>query len=133
MTNTAEVSNENKFVTGTSGFGKTFIDMKYQGFPDGRVTVNGQPLPLCLDIINHSPTGFSYGYEGSGCAQLALAIMICEFGRDLELHPVSYQEFKRGIIAKFPQNKPFELTTSEVKAWIQNYLTNQENRSLWQF
>lgn len=31
-------------------------------------------LPLRTDIINHSPTGFSWGYKGSGCSQLALAI-----------------------------------------------------------
>ena len=29
-----------------------------------------QPLPLRLDLFNHSPTGFSWGYGGSGPAQL---------------------------------------------------------------
>jgi len=33
------------------------------------------PLPLRLDIRNHSPTGFNCGYQGSGAAQLALAIL----------------------------------------------------------
>jgi hypothetical protein len=28
-----------------------------------------------LDLFNHSPTGFEYGYAGSGPAQLALAIL----------------------------------------------------------
>lgn len=31
------------------------------------------PLPLRTDLCNHSPTGFCWGYHGSGPAQLALA------------------------------------------------------------
>ena len=33
------------------------------------------PLHKRLDLANHSPTGFSWGYGGSGPAQLALAIL----------------------------------------------------------
>lgn len=32
-------------------------------------------LPLHLEIYSHSPTGFNWGYYGSGPAQLALAIL----------------------------------------------------------
>ena len=32
------------------------------------------PLDMRLDLRNHSPTGFSWGYRGSGPAQLGLAI-----------------------------------------------------------
>lgn len=58
-------------------------------------------------IFNHSPDGFSVGYLGSGCAQLALAILlkICDKG----IAVAQYQEFKRKVIAKLPQNKPFEI------------------------
>ena len=34
-----------------------------------------RPLDLRLDLFNHSPTGFEWGYGGSGPAQLALAIL----------------------------------------------------------
>lgn len=52
-------------------------------------------------VFNHSPDGFNYGYEGSGPAQLALAIM-------LELMPERaavrlYQDFKRVHIATLPR------------------------------
>jgi hypothetical protein len=56
----------------------------YYGFDDGHgavavfVSAAGQemmPLPLRCDLVNHSPTGFSWGYAGSGPAQLALAIL----------------------------------------------------------
>jgi hypothetical protein len=45
--------------------------------PDGCVvTVDGKPLNPRLDLFNHSPTGFEWGYSGSGPAQLALAILV---------------------------------------------------------
>jgi hypothetical protein len=45
------------------------------------VTVSGygiqgfRSLPWRLDLANHSPDGFEWGYGGSGPAQLALAIL----------------------------------------------------------
>lgn len=49
---------------------------RIQRTPQGVVcTVNDRPLPLRLDLWNHSPTGFEFGYGGSGPAQLALAIL----------------------------------------------------------
>ena len=55
----------------------------YYGFDGGNsaavfVSNDGQkmaPLPLRLDIVNHSPTGFGWGYSGSAPAQLAVAIL----------------------------------------------------------
>jgi len=60
----------------------------YYGFDDGNgaavfVSASGQqmaPLPLRCDIVNHSPTGFAWGYAGTGPAQLALAILADYFG-----------------------------------------------------
>lgn len=61
--------------------------MKYVGRPTwkskkGGSTVvvvddngNERDLPPRLDLFNHSPSGFSWGYSGSGPAQLALAIL----------------------------------------------------------
>ena len=46
---------------------------------DAAVTVHGlgrnQPLPLFLEVENHSPTGFEWGYGGSGPSQLSLALV----------------------------------------------------------
>lgn len=52
----------------------------YEGFrdEDGNVLVRvdgGEILDPRLDLMNHSPSGFEYGYGGSGPAQLALAIL----------------------------------------------------------
>ena len=53
---------------------------------------------------NHSPDGFNWGYEGSGPAQLALAIMLEITGK-----PDGYQDFKRRVIAHLPQGKDFAI------------------------
>ena len=45
-----------------------------------KIEQNGSvaPLPLepSLEIADHSPDGFNWGYDGSGSAQLALGILI---------------------------------------------------------
>lgn len=51
-------------------------------------------------IINHSPDGFNWGYQGSGPAQLALAILLDCLGRETALK--YYQKFKLTIISRLP-------------------------------
>ena len=74
----------------------------YEGRREGyvaNVTVNSAPLDPRLDLWNHSPTGFEWGYGGSGPAQLALALLADQLSDDeaVELH----HEFKREVVAKF--------------------------------
>lgn len=57
------------------------------------------PLPPRLDIRNHSHDGFEWGYEGSGPAQLALAILAHHLHSDVRAATL-YQEFKREVIAR---------------------------------
>lgn len=61
-----------------------------------------------LRVRNHSPDGFSVGYCGSGCAQLALAILL-ELAEDKTYAERNYQKFKEKIIAALPQNKSFDV------------------------
>jgi hypothetical protein len=67
------------------------------------VTVNGDlqgcesTLSLRLDLRNHSPTGFEWGYGGSGPSQLALALCAHVVG-DAVAAKV-YQAFKMRAIA----------------------------------
>ncbi|MBN2907293.1 MAG: hypothetical protein JXJ18_11345 [Rhodobacteraceae bacterium] len=63
------------------------------------VTVDGQALPLRLDLASHSPTGFEWGYRGSGPAQLALAILAHHCGHDERRALDHYQRFKEEAIA----------------------------------
>jgi len=68
------------------------------------------------DLINHSPTGFSWGYHGSGPAQLALAILANEFSDEVALR--QYDGFKRDIIARLPGDKPFDLRSTQIKQYM---------------
>jgi hypothetical protein len=79
----------------------------------GTVPLVAEPLNLRLDLVNHSPTGFEWGYAGSGPSQLALAILADVLGDDkaaITLH----QHFKFHTIAKLPRDTPWELTVHQV-------------------
>jgi len=93
----------------------------YQGIPPHTVLVlptktSSRPLPLCLDVRNHSQTGFSWGYLGSGPAQLALAICVDAVGRERALDV--YQGFKLRLIAQLPGDQPWMLTEHDVRTAI---------------
>lgn len=70
-------------------------------------------------INNHSPDGFSWGYGGSGPAQLALAILLDAY--DEELAKNLYQDFKWDVISKFPMEQSWELPLEEIELWIGGY------------
>lgn len=73
-----------------------------------------RPLDLRLDLWNHSPTGFEWGYEGSGPAQLALAILADYLGND-RLAILHHQEFKRLVVGSLPK-EGWELSGVEIEA-----------------
>jgi hypothetical protein len=62
------------------------------------VTCDGAELMTRNELRNHSPTGFEWGFNGSGPAQLALA-MLCDFFRDDNKALEYYEEFKTDVIA----------------------------------
>jgi hypothetical protein len=67
-----------------------------------------------LDLANHSPTGFAWGYGGSGPAQLALALLADVLGDD-EAALRYHQEFKFKVIGRLPQNAPWTLTEQDIR------------------
>lgn len=87
----------------------------YSGRREGHaviVTVDGRPLNPRLDLWNHSPTGFEWGYGGSGPAQLALALLADHLGDDQQALNL-YQRFKWTVIAELPR-KPWTMTSREI-------------------
>lgn len=76
------------------------------------VTVNGRALDLRLDLRNHSPTGFEWGYSGSGPAQLALAILAEHLG-DGQRAQRSHQEYKYRVVAGLPR-EGWRLTSEDI-------------------
>lgn len=67
------------------------------------VTMDGRELHpgRSRHVVNHSPDGLSWGYEGSGPAQLALAALLRLMA---EWEAVAeHQRFTREVIARLPQ------------------------------
>jgi len=89
----------------------------YIGLDGGTVSVciseKMQELPLRRDLVNHSPTGFAWGYCGSGPAQLALALLAWELDEQYALQ--NYQAFKRDVIAALDDE--WILTSADVRRW----------------
>jgi hypothetical protein len=91
----------------------------YHGWRDqngiAHVEADDRPLELRLDLGDHSPTGFEWGYGGSGPAQLALALLADALGDDalaLRLH----QRFKWKSIAPIPRDREWWMTDKQVRA-----------------
>ena len=84
------------------------------------VTRNGVPLSPepSQQVHNHSPTGFSWGYHGSGPAQLALALLL-DRGVDEKWAARHHQDFKRAFVAGWGDS--WQLTGAEIDAWISGY------------
>ena len=102
---------------------KTYIGTPHRESASGQplVTVcdgqKSEPLPLRLDLFNHSPTGFSWGYGGSGPAQLALALLADALGDDdraIQLH----QCFKFKVVACWPEGERWWITADQLMAVV---------------
>jgi len=94
---------------------------RYEGRREGyavTVTVDGRRLNPRFDLWNHSPSGFEWGYVGSGPAQLALAILADHLGDDQEALNL-YQRFKWAVIAELP-GRGWMLTSRDIDQLLKN-------------
>lgn len=79
-----------------------------------RVTVNGK----CLrHYVKHSPSGYEWGYMGSGPADLARSILIDHFDGDIVLADKSYQRFKDCYVAGWKDT--WHITSDEIDSWLE--------------
>lgn len=60
-------------------------------------------LEMRMDLWNHSPAGFNWGYGGSGPAQLALALAADALVDDQRASRI-HQPLKWALVAKFPRD-----------------------------
>jgi hypothetical protein len=101
----------------------------YRGEPDGEVIVtmpSGRTRSL-QHIVLHSPTGFAWGYGGSGPADLALSILCDVLGerpKGKRLYHGSfkaqphYQAFKRQFVAGWEFSGRFEIDSETITNWL---------------
>jgi hypothetical protein len=80
----------------------------------GEVWFNGERLDIreSLKVRNHSPTGFAWGYGGSGPSQLALAVLLKAKEEGFiagEITTRRYMEFKFKVIEQLPFDKDFKI------------------------
>lgn len=76
------------------------------------VVKDGKNYPL-RHVVRHSPTGFQWGYGGSGPADLALSILTNCLGP--KKADKLYQEFKWEFIA--PAGRDLFIEESKIRAW----------------
>lgn len=82
-------------------------------------------------VVLHSPTGFEWGYGGSGPADLALSILCDHFGytgsrqprpwpddpfvRAWDLH----QAFKWDHVSKWPSEGHWRIESGDIERWVE--------------
>jgi len=74
------------------------------------------------DIYDHSPTGFEWGFGGSGPAQLALAILADYLEDDDPLALDLHHPFKERFVARWADDA-WAMTGETIDEWI----TEQES------
>jgi hypothetical protein len=100
-------------------------DVVYVGYRQrGRAVVEKSPEQerltprRSLKLANHSPSGFEWGYGGSGPAQLALALLL-DYTNDEEIALAHYTEFKNEVVSQLKCTDPdgrWRLTGSDIEA-----------------
>lgn len=66
--------------------------------------------------MRHSPTGFEWGYGGSGPADLAYALLADAV--DTATADQLYQDFKRAFVAHFADT--WTISTYTIQTWVAN-------------
>lgn len=85
-----------------------------------RVEIDGERLDPdeSLRVFNHSPSGFAWGYSGSGPAQLALAILLA-VGIGETAAVSLHQRFKSEFVAPL-RNDADAVLLLDVVAWAES-------------
>lgn len=77
-------------------------------------SIRSRPLK---HVVKHSPTGFEFGYSGSGPAELARCILL-DAGYALEDVELCYQRFKEFFISRVGHDtKEFFIYQDGIEAW----------------
>jgi len=68
-----------------------------------------------LDLWSHSPSGFNWGYAGSGPAQTALALLADATGDD-SLAVRLHQDFKHEVVSGW--DNYFAISRAQILLWV---------------
>lgn len=85
-----------------------------------KVTDRSMPMGERLaHHIVHSPDGFSWGYGGSGPAELSRCLLIDALGIRRP-HPRLYQEFKDAFVARW--GPEWEIDAATIRRWVVGFM-----------
>jgi Family of unknown function (DUF6166) len=122
------VTNEQIAEVGGNALTRYFSDVKYVGIRTGNgceVWVSRgdsvRRLNPRFDLRRHSPSGFEWGYGGSGPAQLALALL-ADWSGNSRFALKHYQEFKFKVVAGLPRRE-WELTGNQIRQYVEAMTT----------
>jgi hypothetical protein len=79
-------------------------------------------------ITKHSPSGFEFGYGGSGPADFALNILSVFIGQEAAEKNFLYQEFKWQFVAKLAYHEGGTIPSEDILRWIEDK-TGEKNDS----
>lgn len=79
------------------------------------VAVRGEELLMPRAAWEISPTGFGWGYVGSGADALAYTLIEAVYDDDMAAR--LHQQYKRDVIAKLPE-RGWVITEIDVKTWV---------------
>ena len=68
-------------------------------------------------LKNHSPKGFAWGYNGSGPAQLALAMLLAAGATERQAIDL-YQDYQSEVIARLTDHQGFVLLGHDIIKWL---------------
>ena len=68
-------------------------------------------------IYRHSPTGYNFGYQGSGPADFALNVCLLFCSQPADAYRL-YQEFKRDFVSKESSPERLEIPADDIKAFL---------------
>ena len=96
-----------------------FADIYLKNIGNGDIVlkrIDGRPATnVPHRQVRHSPTGYEWGYNGSGPADLALNILLMFV--DAEVADFLHQDFKREYIAVLPEEGGI-ITRNDILHWI---------------
>lgn len=100
---------------------KTYVGLR-RPEPEVLVETPSGTYPL-VHIVHHSPTGFEWGYGGSGPADLARSILADAAGMDVA--DALYQDFKWDVVARLPRDG-WRMSEVAVREWLQGKIAARD-------
>ncbi|OZC01498.1 hypothetical protein BSZ36_17310 [Rubricoccus marinus] len=83
-------------------------------------TLEGEAHVSVPHVARHSPTGFEWGYGGSGPADLARSILLALL--DEPTADALYQRFKQDVVTTVPEAGGV-LRAADIRAWVEHART----------